>query len=133
MSLLLEREEGRERNIDWLPPVRAHTRDCTHNPDMCSDQELNPQPFGFGTTLQPTEPHWPGQKYAIPMCRMMICLAVSFLPVKKSEKSAIACGLASNSKEIHPLTNMFDLFYFVCKFNFSWGGGNRRFRSLLNL
>ena len=39
----LEREEGREeerereismwgRNVDWLPPIRAHTGDRTHNP-----------------------------------------------------------------------------------------------------
>ena len=58
-SLLLEREKGREgeeerligeRNINWLPPVHTWTgpgiRDQTHNLGMCSDQELNPQPFG---------------------------------------------------------------------------------------
>ena len=35
-----------ERNIDWLPPIRAPTRDWTWNLGMCPDQESNPQPFG---------------------------------------------------------------------------------------
>lgn len=30
------------------------------NLHMCSDWELNPRPFVYGTTLQPIEPHWPG-------------------------------------------------------------------------
>ena len=43
---LLERGEGRERNIDvrninWLPLVRAWTGDRTHNSGMCPDQESN--------------------------------------------------------------------------------------------
>ena len=42
------RESGRERerNIDWLPPVHALTRDWTQNLGMCPDWELNLQPFG---------------------------------------------------------------------------------------
>ena len=41
-----ERERGREtsvceRNIDWLPLACALTRDQTHNPGMCPDQESN--------------------------------------------------------------------------------------------
>ena len=34
-------EEGGERNIDWLPPVHAPTRDGTHNLGIYSDQGLN--------------------------------------------------------------------------------------------
>ena len=30
-SSFIEREERRGRNVDWLPPVRAWTRDRTHN------------------------------------------------------------------------------------------------------
>ena len=72
--LLLEREEGREGSIDagkkiqLVAPVHAkpgtlctQTRDGTFNLSMCPDQELNPQHFGYGIMLQPTEPHWPGQ------------------------------------------------------------------------
>ena len=36
------------------------TGNQTCNLGMCPDQELNLQPFGYKTTLQPTEPHWPG-------------------------------------------------------------------------
>ena len=53
-----KKEEG---SIDWLRPVYAKTRDQTCNLGMCSDQELNLQPFGYGMMLQPTEPHRPGQ------------------------------------------------------------------------
>ena len=38
----------------------AQTRDGTHNPDMCPDWKLNPQPFCYRTPLQPTEAHQPG-------------------------------------------------------------------------
>ena len=77
------REEGRDKNIDakWYHlSVASHTcpdqgscvsRQGSHvpmpgpgtklQPSMCSDQELNLQPFGYGMTLQPTEPYWPGQ------------------------------------------------------------------------
>ena len=41
-----ERERERERNIDWLSPIYAPTRDLTYNPSMCPDQESNLQPFG---------------------------------------------------------------------------------------
>ena len=34
-----------ERNIDWLPPPRAPTRDETLNLGMWPDWELNPRPF----------------------------------------------------------------------------------------
>ena len=36
-----------------MPP----TGHLAHNPGMCPDQELNPQPFAL---WQPTEPHWSG-------------------------------------------------------------------------
>ena len=45
-----------ERNIDWLPPILALTRDPTA-PGYCACNLS----VG-GTTLQPTEPRWPGLK-----------------------------------------------------------------------
>ena len=36
-----------ERNINWLPPICAPTKDWTCNLGMCSDWELNPQLFGI--------------------------------------------------------------------------------------
>ena len=60
--LLLEREKGREREVsDAFLSVYVHTRNRICNVGTFPDRELNPQPFGYGTTLQPTEPHWPGQ------------------------------------------------------------------------
>ena len=43
----LEREGGRERSINQLPPVCAQSRAHTHNPGLCPDRELNPQPFSY--------------------------------------------------------------------------------------
>ena len=43
-----ERERGRERNIDWLPPINALTGDRNFNLGLCPDREPNPQPFGVG-------------------------------------------------------------------------------------
>ena len=69
-SLLLEREEGGERNIDvkekhqfFLPPIHAQTRDRTCYLGMCLHWESNPQPFGYGMMIQPTEPHRPGPRF----------------------------------------------------------------------
>ena len=52
-----------ERNVDWLPPLHTRTGvicaltwDWTHNAGMCPDQESSPQPFGYRTMHQPTEP-----------------------------------------------------------------------------
>ena len=39
-------QRERERNISRLPPVRAPTRDQTHNLGMCPDRVSNLQPFG---------------------------------------------------------------------------------------
>lgn len=54
-SLIWKREEGitegREGSIDWFPPVRAW---------MAADWGLYTQPFGYGTSPQPTEPRWTG-------------------------------------------------------------------------
>ena len=63
------RERGRERQKQWCerkaliaclpyaPQLGNHMRS---QPTMCPDWELNLQPFSYRTTLQPTEPHWPG-------------------------------------------------------------------------
>ena len=66
-SLLLEREEGGERNIDArekhrlvVPTPGLGIGDRTHNLCMCPGQESNLQPFGYRMTLQPAEPHQPG-------------------------------------------------------------------------
>ena len=74
-SLLLEREAGKEKGRcergasmggpSYMPRpgiTETRTEGRTHNLGICLDWELNPQPFGFRTTLQPTEPHQPGQK-----------------------------------------------------------------------
>ena len=37
------------------------TGDLAHNPAICSDWELNQQPFGSQACAQSTEPHQPGQ------------------------------------------------------------------------
>ena len=42
---------------------RALSRDLAHNPGMCSDWELNWQPFGSQAGAQFTEPHQPGKEY----------------------------------------------------------------------
>ena len=46
------RGRGREREA-WL--VVSH---------LCLDWASTPRPFGFGTRLRPTEPHWPGKTQA---------------------------------------------------------------------
>ena len=62
----LEREEGRERerNINWLPPVCAQTRDWTHNAGTCPDKESDPQPFCAVQDDTPTNwATWPGREF----------------------------------------------------------------------
>ena len=49
----------RERNGNQLPLVCALNRGQTHNPGMCSVQELNPQPVGLWDDA-PTESHQSG-------------------------------------------------------------------------
>ena len=55
------------RNIDWLLPICTCTGDhtCSYwdgtcNLGMCPELESNPQPFGYGMVLQPTESRQPG-------------------------------------------------------------------------
>lgn len=45
LSFIIIREEGRERNIVWLPPVCAPTWGSNLR-GMCPDRELNLQPLG---------------------------------------------------------------------------------------
>ena len=52
-----------ESSIDWLPPKPGPEIKQTLNPGMCPDWESNLQPFGYGTTFQPTEPQGPEQKF----------------------------------------------------------------------
>ena len=75
-SLLLEREEGRVRNIDarekhqlsflWMRQNQGVTRlgmVHTRTGDrQCLDQVSNLQPFRYWMMLQPTEPHQSGLK-----------------------------------------------------------------------
>ena len=45
------REERRERNINWLPPLSVQTGDQTRNLGMYPDWESNPQLFGYRMTF----------------------------------------------------------------------------------
>ena len=56
-----EREKRKERNIEVRKKHHMHL-DLALNmqPGTYLDQEPNLQPFGYRTTIQPTEPHWPG-------------------------------------------------------------------------
>ena len=49
----------RERSINCLPPIVTQIMDQAGKLGMCPDLESNPR--SLGKTLQPTEPHWPGQ------------------------------------------------------------------------
>ena len=58
-----ERERKREREKHWCK--REASICCLHSgPEpqqvTCLDGEQHPQPFGYGMTLQPPEPHRPG-------------------------------------------------------------------------
>ena len=47
--LILEREEGKERNINWLPPVHSWTQD-----HMCPDGSSDTQPrYVSGLGIEP--------------------------------------------------------------------------------
>ena len=52
------REEGRQRNTDWSPPVCAPTKGQSCNLGVLPDWESNPQPFGVQDEA-PT--HWATQ------------------------------------------------------------------------
>ena len=49
--------------VPRLGIAHAQTGDQTRNLGMYPDWELNLKPFGYRTVFQPTEPHWPGQKW----------------------------------------------------------------------
>ena len=54
------REKERQKNINvWLPLVLP-TGNLSCNPGLCSDWELNRQPFGLQAGTQCTESHQPG-------------------------------------------------------------------------
>ena len=53
-----EREKGRER--ENITASFAPVGDGACKQGMCSDQESNQQPFGYGTALQPAEPRQTG-------------------------------------------------------------------------
>lgn len=44
------------RNMDGVPPIRAQIGDHICSLGTCPVREPNPQPAGYRTTLQPTEP-----------------------------------------------------------------------------
>ena len=49
-------EKERERNINQLPPVNAPIRGLNLQPGYMPWPGIEPQPFGAGTMLQPTQP-----------------------------------------------------------------------------
>ena len=70
LLILQEWEEERgeetsmwERNIDWLLPVCALTKDWTHDPGMWADQESNLQPrYVLWPGIKPTTSWYAGQR-----------------------------------------------------------------------
>ena len=54
--MILERKEGKERNINWLPPICAPARDGTHQLRMNPDWGSNLQPFGVPADAPATQP-----------------------------------------------------------------------------
>ena len=64
------RERGREREKRHVREKHQLVASCmhpnhvdrgwNHKLGMCPDRESNPQPFGYGMMLQPTEPRQPG-------------------------------------------------------------------------
>ena len=50
----------RERNLSLLPLACSLTRDQTHDPGMCPDQQSNLRPFALWDNAQPTKPHRSG-------------------------------------------------------------------------
>ena len=64
------RERGSEgethqykRNIDWLPLIHTLTRNGVCNLGYVPWPGIEPTTFGYRTTLQATEPHWPGYEF----------------------------------------------------------------------
>ena len=70
LSLLLEREEGRERHwcerVDELPLVEYMRRPGSGpQPKYVPWPGIEPTTFGYRQMLQPTEPHWP--RFCLPL------------------------------------------------------------------
>ena len=60
-QLLLKKHEPVNQLLTPRPGIlHAQTGDWTCSLHTCPDLELNPQPFGYKTMLQSTEPHWSG-------------------------------------------------------------------------
>ena len=83
------REEGRERNINvrkkyWLVASNTPTRDQTHNPGMCPDQEWNLGPFPLRKTPNPLSHISQGRAHLLEVtfcftfsaCSKWICLVL---------------------------------------------------------
>ena len=68
---VLERKEGgggeRETNISW---------DRTHNPGMCPDQGLNPQPFGIRDNVPTNAATQPGLSFTFQLHLPALSFAV---------------------------------------------------------
>lgn len=46
--------------MDWVPSACALPQGRICSPGVCPSGDSHPEPFGYGTTLQPAGPHWPG-------------------------------------------------------------------------
>ena len=61
----IEREREREKHQCVVASHAPATGEPAHNPGMCPDWELNPQPFDLQGGTQSTEPHQPGLVFLI--------------------------------------------------------------------
>ena len=107
----------------WWGIVHAQTRtNC--NPGTCPDQESNPQPFSYQTTLQATEPHWPGQGRFFFKClfyyffRTQVYLLPSLLSKQTLNLQQNMQNLAKN-RVMYNLTNILLSHFGNCYTHFS--------------
>ena len=93
--LLLERGEGRERNINvqeihqsvasHMPPAG----DLARSPGMCPDWESNQRPFALQAGTQSTEPHQPGPYFHLFNIDSSMFLPYAYLYIEKGLKGSI--------------------------------------------
>ena len=94
--------EGRERNIDWLPPTlfTAPTRNPKRNPGICHDWESNQRPLALWDDAQPIEPNHQGKP------KFFKSYSLTEMP----SWFPMLCSLLSSNKLINPTYSTASLF-----------------------